>query len=400
MIHYFNPGHETAVLHASKHYHPPAHVAKMQADLAFLPAWYASDGDCVFVETALPDDFIPFNNPVKTVVPNDFITKPNQFSGSKISLWGISPASVHLFEKLNAERKLSLQIPEWNENFRFLGSRWASQKILSRLMDTIPAIEKQILPRFFSDINEIEKQTIENREQQLVKSPYSSSGRGLLWLPPGKLRQSEKQILKGMLKKQSCVSLENALDKRLDFSMHFEIKTSGETVFAGYSVFQTSAKGAYEKSRLAGQVVLKEQIASFINTDLLIHVRLALTEIIHEMYAPHYTGNIGVDMLVYSFGGRYKLHPCVEVNMRKSMGYLAICLFEKYLHPDSQGAFFTEYNPNPSTTVQKHKAQQKQYPLITDSKNLIRSGYLNLCPVTDATNFHAYILVERPIDFV
>ena len=396
MIHYFNPGHETAVLHASKHYHPPVHVAKMQADLAFLPAWYASDGDFVCMEANLPDDFIPLNNTVKPIIPDDFITNPNQFISSEISLWGISPASVHFFERINAERKLSLQIPEWKEDFRFLGSRWASQKILSHLMNVIPGIEKQILPRFFSDINEIEKQIIESREKQLAKSPYSSSGRGLLWFPSGKLRQSEKQILKGMLKKQSAVSLEKALDKRLDFSMHFETKANGETAFAGYSVFQTTARGAYEKSRLAGQPILEKQITDFIGNDSLFQTQIALTEIIREMYAPYYTGNIGVDMLAYQSEGRYKLHPCVEINMRKSMGYLAICLFEKYLHPDSQGEFFTEYNPNPQITVQKHKAQQKQYPLITDKRNLIRSGYLNLCPVTETTNFHAYILVERP----
>ena len=58
MIHLFNPGHETAVLNASKHYQPATPIVKMQTDLAFLPAWYASDGDFVFMETVLTDDFI------------------------------------------------------------------------------------------------------------------------------------------------------------------------------------------------------------------------------------------------------------------------------------------------------------------------------------------------------
>ena len=63
-LHYFNPGHETAVLNASRHYQQPTHVAKMQNDMAFLPAWYASAGDYVFMENQLPDDFILLCKPL------------------------------------------------------------------------------------------------------------------------------------------------------------------------------------------------------------------------------------------------------------------------------------------------------------------------------------------------
>jgi len=49
MVHYFNPGHETAVLNASKYYQPSRMIAKMQEDLALLPVWYAELEDYVFV---------------------------------------------------------------------------------------------------------------------------------------------------------------------------------------------------------------------------------------------------------------------------------------------------------------------------------------------------------------
>jgi len=194
-----------------------------------------------------------------------------------------------------------------------------------------------------------------------------------------------------MLKKQSQVSIEKFLDKSLDFSMHFEITAEGTTRFLGYSIFQTNAKGAYEKSLLGGQDYLESQITKFIDKELLSQTRTILTAMIHEMYSPHYMGAIGIDMLIYQSGDdSYRLHPCVEINMRKSMGYFAICLTEKHLHPDSQGEFFITYNPNPQTTCFNHKNLQKQFPLVIENGR-IRSGYFSLCSVMEKTNYHSFI---------
>ncbi|GHT09660.1 hypothetical protein FACS189426_08620 [Bacteroidia bacterium] len=373
MIHYFNPGHETAVLNGSKFYRPAIPVLKMQADLASLPAWYAA-----------PDDYVLLSNQAI----------PQEARNEQVALWGISPQSIHFFEKLNKQYDLQLKIPEWKEEYRFLGSRFASQQALARLMDAIPEIENDILPQFFSDMDEIEKCLMQSQEKQLLKSPYSSSGRGLVWLPPGELARSERQIISGMLKKQSRVSIEKALDKQLDFSMHFENTPEGETKFIGYSIFQTNAKGAYEKSFLANQNALEKQISAFIDKDLLRIVQNTINKILNDLYSTNYTGNIGVDMLVYLSGGQYKLNPCVEINMRKSMGYLAVRLFENYLHPDVHGEFFVEYHPDSKALYQKHLELQQQYPLVFEN-GLIKSGYQNLCPVTETSNYHAFIIIAQ-----
>jgi hypothetical protein len=361
------------VLNGSKYYRPPAMVAKMQEDLATLPQWYASPGDYVFTEKNVQAGLLP-----------------RTFHLSPVDFWGISPQSVHYFETLNKQYGLQLQIPEWKDAYRFLGSRFAAQKALAALMEAVPEIDKTILPRFYSDLGEIENAVL--RSGCLLKSPYSSSGRGLLWLYQGKLPQSERQIISGMLKKQSQVSLEKALDKRLDFSMHFEITQNGETRFIGYSVFQTNAKGAYESSLLANQETLEKYITELIDKQLLQKVQETLAGILHAMYTPYYIGKLGVDMLAYFSGGRFRLHPCVEINMRKSMGYLAIRLFENHICPDSQGRFFVEYHKTSRSLNEKHAALQKQYPLQSENGRIC-SGYLSLCPVTEITNYLAYILV-------
>jgi len=73
------------------------------------------------------------------------------------------------------------------------------------------------------------------------------------------------------------------------------------------------------------------------------------------------------------------------------MGYLAIRLTEKYLHPDSQGELVVGYNRDSQTTIQNHKQLQKQYPIVIENGR-IRSGYFSLCPISDSTNYHAYIV--------
>ena len=58
-IHYFNPGHETAVLLGTQNYTAPTNVRKMQKDLALLPVWYAEEDDFVYLE-GNPSVFRPF----------------------------------------------------------------------------------------------------------------------------------------------------------------------------------------------------------------------------------------------------------------------------------------------------------------------------------------------------
>jgi hypothetical protein len=381
VIHYFNPGHETAVLNGSEFYRPPANVLKMQENLALLPAWYAAPDDYIL----LPDgNLVMAGKIVHDKVVNNVALE--------VAFWGISPQSVRFLKKWQERRGLSLTIPEWKDEYRFLGSRFASQQVLSQLIGSIPEIEKNILPQYFSEIEAVENHVINSVDKQLVKSPFSSSGRGLVWLPPGELARSEKQIISGMLKKQSQVSVEKALDKQLDFSMHFEINETAETHFVGYSVFQTNGKGAYEKSLLANQTALEEQITTFIDKRLLLNVQSTIRVVLDDLYAPHYKGTIGIDMLIYRSENQYKLHPCVEINMRKSMGYLAIRLFERHIHPDSTGEFRIEYHPDSSGLYHNHHAWQNQHPLIIENER-IKCGYRSLCPVTETTNYHAYMLV-------
>ncbi|GHT43471.1 hypothetical protein AGMMS49965_17310 [Bacteroidia bacterium] len=346
MLHYFNPGHEEAVLNGSHHFQPPANHVRMQRELAFLPVWYASADDFVLVHEPLPADLEGgLATELATAIRMDELAaNASRLAHQTVALWGISPQSCHFLKQLSDKHQLHWTIPEWKDEYRTLGSRQTAHTVLSRLIEAIPDIDCALLPQFISDFDTIEQIMLKTTHKMLIKAPYSSSGRGLVWLPPGKMAQSERQILKGMLRKQSCVSLERALDKQLDFSMHFETTPAKTTAFIGYSLFQTNAKGAYEHSLLLPQDTIKQRLTAMISNELLEKVKHHLLQIITQIYAPHYQGNIGVDMLIYAAGNRLHLHPCVEINMRKSMGYLALRLFEGFLPPNFQGEFHVGYD--------------------------------------------------------
>jgi hypothetical protein len=331
MMQPFNPGNEAAILNGSPYYQAPAQVRKMQADLATLPRWYADSEEDRW--------------------------------------WAITP-----------------QTPGWKDIYRTLSSRKTAHDILSQL-------QPQLVPTLFTTIEEIAALRLHSQDTLLVKSPFSSSGRGLVWLPPGPIARSERQLMSGMLKKQGSVSIERALNKCLDFSMHFDVISPEVTEFIGYSVFQTSQKGAYEKSMLANQDSLESLITAYIHSEVLHEVQTQLTQLLHTTYAPHYTGKMGVDMLLYKEREQVHLHPCIEINMRKTMGYVALQLHKKHLCPSSTGEYFVDYQSAPGAVLHKHRELEATYPLVREG-GLIESGYFSLCPVTEQTQYHAYAIIS------
>lgn len=396
-LRYFNPGHEAAVLSGSPYYQAPARVVKMQQDLSFLPAWYASNDDYIYIEKPLTEAFLSlvathFGHHPGLVRAGDAAGLSALPSCMAVDLWGLSPQAVHLFESLSREYDLHLRLPEWKTVYTELGSRATAMRCLSFLSAELEWVEPAIIPRRFDSIKAIEQQVISSGIRQVVKSPYSSSGRGLLWLNPVALTRSERQIITGMLNKQGFVSVEPALDKVLDFSMHFEADRSGVS-FRGYSVFHTNEKGAYKFSVLDSQTNQEQALLHYVSGDCLKKIKEKLSCFLKEIYFPVYSGPIGVDMLIYRSGEGYLIHPCVEINMRRSMGSLALSLQERWVADGSRGRFVVDFSKDRGGALAAHSAFEAKHPLVYE-KGQIVSGYLSLCPVDEDTNYYAYLFVD------
>lgn len=394
MIHYFNPGHETAVLNASPYYTAPANVVAMQSDLAYLPAWYANAQDVVYTGSELRDYY--------NYLSAYFHRLPHPVSGDELAgysdrevvFWGISPQVIHQFREINDECGLDLHLPEWKNELTYLNSRQASLDCLKKLQNEIPEISLSLQPQVFTTLEEIEAAVNATGCRLLAKAPYSSSGRGLLWLPVGGLTRTERQILHGVLKKQGAVMIERVVDKHTDFAMEFMSDGLGNVSYKGYSLFETNSKGGYGNNYLGSQDDMEDQLFRHINPLLLEKVKLSVMKILSSVYAPYYKGCVGVDMMLYRDEGEIRIHPCVEINMRYNMGYLSLCFSKNYLSNNSHGQYFLDFNPVSGKMLDIHNTMIRKYPLVAKDGKIL-SGYLSLCPVGEKTHYRAYVLIRE-----
>jgi hypothetical protein len=397
MIHFFNPGHETAVLTGSPHYTPPANSLKMQHDLGYLPAWYADPHDYVWVYRGLPDDFLSlfgpdFPLPAKPLFETDLIRNKAAYEKESIVLWGISPQSVHYSQQLSRDYGPDWIIPDWKEEYLELTGRKIGIECLRDITTCFPEISSSLIPRVCYTLEEVEQLLENSSERLLAKAPYSSSGRGLVWLPE-KLTETETRLLRGILKKQHYVLIEKVLDKKTDFAMEFCSDGKGKITFAGYSLFETNAKGAYLGNILHAQSEIVSRIVSFVDENILDRIRASLEVFLQKHFSFLYRGCIGVDMMVYREEDRYGLHPCVEINMRYNMGYLALHLYRRYVFPGSRGIYRIDFSSVPGEMRCRHEEMQRLHPPRVEEGRL-KSGYFSLCPVNKTTFYRAYMWIE------
>lgn len=393
-IHYFNPGHETAVNNASPYYTPPANIAAMQEELSFLPAWYADREDKVLVDSKDEVYYSYLTEKFSTLAQPVSQNELTLYRNANVSLWGVSPQAIRYFEELNKELEINLDIPEWSEEYKYLNSRLAARDCLSELINSILLLSQAVTPQFYTNLDNINRAVNASAYQLLAKAPYSSSGRGLLWLPATGLTRTENQILHGILKKQGSVSIERVLDKQMDFAMEFMADGKGNIAFAGYSLFYTNAKGGYEANYIGSQESIIEQLSEKISLDLLDSVKGKLINILSKKLTTLYNGCIGVDMLIYLEDNEYKLHPCVEINMRYNMGFLTCRLYENYIATQSCGKFYIDFNPKAEEMYNNHLLMEEKHPIRIENGK-ITSGYLSLCPINRSNRYRAYVLVEK-----
>lgn len=397
-IHYFNPGHETAVLLGKQNYTPPTNVRKMQRDLALLPVWYAGADDLVYLEekpsgrffSHLPDELQPAPTPAtKAMLAQNAHFLPQM----EASPWGLSPHSLHLFERLRESTKLRLSIPEWKEDYFRLTGRQTAAECLEKIRTILPDIPIPIAPRFCTKIREIEKYMILCNAPFILKTPYSSSGRGLLWVDKRKPDTKTRNWIEGAFNKQGTVSIECGLDKVQDFAMEFYSDGQGEVRYEGLSVFNTEERGSYTGNVLEEQGTMLQRVTRLTGEETYTRIQEAVRSVLRETYGSIYTGYLGVDMLVYKQrDGSFAIHPCIEINMRYTMGMVALRLYQKHIAAGAVGDFRVSFDKVAGEAYDKHQFMTATYPLFIKNGK-IKEGYLSLCPVTKETHYRAYLLV-------
>jgi len=404
-LYLFNPGHEMEILCGKSHYTPPYLVQKMGADLEMLPVWYGGAGSFTLVRNpsasqfiaALPKVFRPslsspmiLNLMMKELFRRKKLGEKPKLPPLTANIWGVSPRSIDAFKELK-QAGMVLEIPEWKEEYVQLTSRRTAAVCLENLQKTIPITPPVEIPKFFSELNELEEFISNNTPPFVIKTPYSSSGRGHYWIEEKKLDSSALSWLNGAFKKQNEVSIEPALNRVFDFAAEFYSDGNGKVQYLGLSIFETQSRGQFVGCMLGTQETLLQQLNEYISPEDYLFLVEQILLILNEVVGNVYIGYMGVDMFIYKTeDGNYAVHPFVELNLRYTMGLAAIQVSRQFIHPKSQGMLRTityVYN-----AYQEHQRMKAEAPLVLED-NLIRSGYQSLCPVGPDTRYMAIVNV-------
>jgi hypothetical protein len=104
---------------------------------------------------------------------------------------------------------------------------------------------------------------------------------------------------------------------------------------------------------------------------LLTLINAQCTWLEEELSDSQYTGYIGIDLFFYRDGESLRLHPCVEINLRTTMGVLAHFAYEQYVPDGRKGVFRLERGP-------RQQPSQSIIPLLLTSSEAHFSAYIEL----------------------
>jgi hypothetical protein len=167
----------------------------------------------------------------------------------------------------------------------------------------------------------------------VIKAPWSSSGRGVRYID-GQFTPSVTGFIRNVIHTQGGVMVEPYYNKVKDFGMEFEADAEGRIHYLGLSLFHT-VNGAYEGNILATESVKQEMISRYIPACLLDSIKQTIAE---RLTLNGYVGPFGIDMMIVKPGegnhnsqlsivnSQLLLHPCVEINLRRTMGHVALSI--------------------------------------------------------------------------
>lgn len=381
-LYLFNPENDMALASGSPYYMSPTSAKKMAADLAVLPGWYADTEGDVWVDVRQRkwmQEEAYFSLPVGWVTEMTPIY-------NKLYPWGWSPSLIHRLREKGLMEE-SLFSDDQMRDIRRLSGRGLSVGILPELR--VPGTLGESF--WLTTIEQIKGLSV-MYGRMLLKAPWSGSGKGVRSVM-GNPDESLSGWAKRIMASQGGIVGEPFYNKKIDFAMEF--RTDGKEIsFIGYSLFETDGRGAYKENRLASNDVIETYLTEYVSLGLLHTIRNNLQQILKDRLGDSYQGYLGVDMMICQEGEVYKLHPCVEINLRMNMGVVSRLFFDRYVFPSSQGRYVIEYYRKPGEALCFHEQMKQAYPLVKVAGK-VEEGYMSLTPVFEDTSYQIYACIQK-----
>ena len=294
-LYVFNPENDMALADGHPGYTPPVQIQQMRGELWWLPQWWAEDEDIVW------------NGEERLNLSDD----------TRILPWGWSPALCHQLKQAGVQESLLPSRKEL-EQIRQLSHRQTAVSLLQELRSELPLdghfAGNSVLCRSIEEAEE----TANEFGEALLKSPWSSSGRGLMKTDNPQWKAWASRILKA----QGSIVVEQFMHKVTDFALEFWLDGKGGVEYRGLSLFYTNERGAYLGNWVAPEEQKLAWLAQYIPLQYLQEIRAWWTARLSRF---DYAGPVGIDMMLAQEG----ICPCIEVNWRWTMGLVSCLVAEQ-----------------------------------------------------------------------
>ena len=335
----FNPENDLALACNRSNYSAPRNAMELRHSAALLPLWYSDEGDTVLADNGYDQRWLED-------IRNKFSLSAaikSDLRGEEIkqaSPWGWSLNSRSQFVASGVNPHI-LPSEEQINNIRLNSHRRITIAILSAMQTQ--GLYPGEIPVELSQVDELPALVSRFKSDGIfLKSPWSSTGRGVI-PSSGKTPENLLQQASGIIRRQESVMVEKAYRKVRDFAMLFS-KIKGQPVrYIGLSLFDTTSQ-AYTGNILAPEQQLNDTLAHDIQSERIEEIRNAIIPILTNCISDDYEGYFGVDMMIVeSDDGSRWIHPCVEVNLRMTMGVVAHIFRNRYLAPGVSGRFAVSF---------------------------------------------------------
>jgi hypothetical protein len=281
--------------------------------LQFLPVVYAEPKDALLISDLPDPEYCPsFRR---------FALEDKVIPADEIESWGPS----QLIAEWAKKRGLKYSIPEWAV-VKEVNSKRFSFENSAKLPGAVLLTEEFQAQQWINS----------NQGAKVLKSCFGVSGKGHLLIDQGTGWDRTRRFLHEEWKKELPVIAEPWVNRVLDFSTQWRIEKDLQIHYLGSTICQNDKRGQYQYNEVGDETELFSQYHSY-----LLEHQQKVQSLLKTIANKGFFGNLGVDAMLYTLPddpNKILLHPVVEINARKTMGWAALT-FQKRYHPNEKIRF-------------------------------------------------------------
>lgn len=319
---FFCPENDMALADGGARYTPPAGALAVGRAGRLLPMLWADEDDMVIVPrrewqgeaTVMSADRLRSLYGARGRV----VCEAGLAEDADIMPWGWSPYTRTLLGETG------ISVEQMYDDIALERIRGLSHRRISVRINSLMSESGILLPPIPIEVRALDEVITLSRDYArrgyrgvVVKLPWSCSSRGVAMGDCDRIAALTSQI-EGMIRRQGSVMVEPWLERTADFALLFESDGEGRVAYRAASTFVTDSAGRYGGNVVAQQSVIAEMVGA-LPGGLIQAAETALSRTIGR----DYRGWLGMDMMRYTYEGDERIAPCVEVNLRMTMGVAA-----------------------------------------------------------------------------